>query len=177
MKSINPRGVLTMHNERSVLTVTALLCLLHTGSGLAHGEDTHGAGASASNAAYDARSTGTRTLALEGVKIKMLVDASNLGRGNVEVGELFLPVAYGEGGVHQHGTLEIFYVLEGVLGHEVNGKAHRLEPGEVGFVKPGDSVKHAVLSEVPVKAVVIWVPGGEANALIEHAGFEVVAGE
>lgn len=166
-----------MHNERLVLTVTALLCLLQTESGLAQGEDAHDPGASAGNAAYDARSTGTRTLALEGVKIKMLVDASNLGGDKVEVGELFLPVAYGEGGAHQHGSLEIFYVLEGVLGHEVNGKAHRLAPGEVGFVKPGDSVKHAVLSDVPVKAVVIWVPGGEADLLVEHAGFEVVAAE
>lgn len=120
---------------------------------------------------YAPASHGTRELALGGVTIRMLADASNLARDDIEVGELNLPVAYGEGAAHAHGSLELFYVVDGVLGHEVNGTMHRLEPGMLGFVKPGDQVRHAVLSTVPVKAVVIWVPGGEADRLIEHAGF------
>jgi hypothetical protein len=44
----------------------------------------------------------------------------------------------------------------------VNGVEHRLGPGMVGVVKPTDEVMHRVL-EAPVKAVVIWVPGGEGN--------------
>ena len=159
------------------LLITALIGLAQTGSVAAHGDAAHDAEAPGGGPAYEARGTGTRMLALDDVKIKMLVDASNIGNNLVEVGELFLPVASGESVAHQHGNLEIFYVVEGVLGHEVNGKAHRLEPGDVGIVKPGDTVKHAVLTDVPVKAVVIWVPGGEADLLIEHAGFVVVPAE
>ena len=123
------------------------------------------------NPPYAAKSSGTRVLTLDTVSIKMLMEESNLGRRDVEVGELILPVEFGAGAAHAHGSLEIFYVVEGVLGHEVNGKMHRLEPGDTGFVKPGDTIKHSVLSDGPVKAVVVWVPGGEADALVEHAGF------
>ena len=84
---------------------------------------------------------------------------------------LNVPAGFGESGAHQHGSLEIFYVVEGVLGHEVNGISHRLEPGMVGFVKPGDAVNHQVLSDGPMRALVIWLPGGEAGRLLEHAGF------
>ncbi len=141
---------------------------------LAHGDDAPAASPSAAPG-YAAASSGTRKLVYGPVWIKMLADASNLGRDDIEVGELFLPAGFGEGEAHQHGSLEIFYVVEGVLGHEVNGQANRLEPGMLGFVKPGDAVRHAVLSEGPVRAVVIWVPGGEAGRLIEHAGFTAAA--
>ena len=123
-------------------------------------------------ATYNAASSGTRNLTLDSVTIKILLDESNLGRSDIEVGEVLLPISYGEGAVHPHGVLEIFYVVEGIMGHEVNGKAHTLNPGDVGFVNPGDKVKHSVLSDVPVKAVVIWLPGGEADALVEHVGFK-----
>ena len=122
-------------------------------------------------ATYNAASSGTRNLTLDPVTVKMLLDASNLGRSDIEVGEVLLPISY-ESTVHPHGVLEIFYVVEGIMGHEVNGKAHTLNPGDVGFVNPGDKVKHSVLSDMPVKAVVIWLPGGEADALVEHAGFK-----
>ncbi len=125
--------------------------------------------------AYAAASAGTRMLKLGPVTIKMLIDASNLGRDDVEIGELTLPASYGEGASHVHGSLEIFYVVSGILGHEVNGRQHTLKPGDVGYVMPGDQVRHSVLSQGPVKSVVIWIPGGESEALIEHAGFEVQA--
>jgi len=144
----------------------------------AHG-DSADAGAASSGAGYDAKSTGTRKLVAGPVTIRMLADASNLGREDIEVGELVLPPQASPSGVHEHGSLEIFYVVEGVLGHRVNGVEHTLHPGELGFVKPGDAVEHSVLSDGPVRALVIWVPGGEADALVEHAGFESVpiAGE
>jgi quercetin dioxygenase-like cupin family protein len=122
--------------------------------------------------AYDAVSRGTRKLVLGPVTIKMLLEASNLGRDDIEIGELTLPVGHDEGAAHTHGSLEIFYVVEGVLGHEVNGKLYALNPGDVGFLNAGDQIRHSVLSEGPVKALVIWLPGGEADALIEHAGFK-----
>jgi len=117
-------------------------------------------------AAYTRSSTGVREITLgSGTVIKMLLDASNLGSGEVEVGEITFPA----GGPaptagHRHGATEIFYIVEGVLGHVVNGQEHRLEPGMVGVVKPADEVMHRVL-EGPVKAVVIWVPGGEGSRI------------
>ena len=159
------------------LFITSFIYFANLASVTAHGDAAHDAEAKAHGPTYEARSTGTRTLALDTVRIKMLVDASNLGNNMVEVGELLLPVESGESIPHQHGNLEIFYVLEGVLGHEVNGKAHRVEPGEVGFVRPGDTVKHAVLTDVPVKAIVIWVPGGETDILLEHLDFKIVPNE
>jgi len=169
-----------MRHSRRLFPASFLALAVATAPGVlsAHGPEhaPPAAGAdSGTTVPYTAASRGTRELALGGVTIRMLADASNLARDDIEVGELNLPVEYGEGAAHAHGSLELFYVVDGVLGHEVNGTMHRLEPGMLGFVKPGDQVRHAVLSTVPVKAVVIWVPGGEAGRLIEHAGFTVQA--
>jgi quercetin dioxygenase-like cupin family protein len=122
-------------------------------------------GAWAQGPAY-ARSTGLRELTLgSGTVIKMLLDASNLGSGEVEVAEITFPAgAPAPTAGHRHGATEIFYVIEGVLGHVVNGQEHRLGPGMLGVVKPTDEVMHRVL-EGPVRAVVIWVPGGEGNRI------------
>ena len=147
-------------------------CLLAPGATVAHGDADHG-GDAKSTLEYTAASSGTRNLVAGPVVIRMLAESSNLGIDQLEVGELNLPAGFGESDAHAHVSLELFYVVEGVLGHEVNGVVHRLEPGMLGFVKPGDTVKHAVLSEGPVKALVVWYPGGEADRLVEHAGFEV----
>ena len=115
---------------------------------------------------YERAGAGTRMLTLgSGTSIKMLLEASNLGSGEIEVAEIVFPPGMNPAGGHRHGATEIFYVVEGVLGHVVNGVEHRLEPGMVGVVKPGDEVMHRVLSDGPVKAVVLWVPGGEANRI------------
>jgi mannose-6-phosphate isomerase-like protein (cupin superfamily) len=115
---------------------------------------------------YARSSAGTRQLTLGGgLSIKLLLEAGNLGSSELEVAEITFPVGANAPTGHRHGSTEIFYVVEGVLGHVVNGTEHRLEPGMVGVVKPGDSVIHRVLSDVPVKAVVLWVPGGEANRI------------
>ena len=112
---------------------------------------------------YARSSTGVREVTLgSGTVIKMLLDASNLGTSEIEVGEITFPAVTSPTTGHRHGATEIFYVIEGVLGHVVNGTEHRLEPGMVGVVKPTDEVMHRVLV-APVRAVVIWVPGGEGN--------------
>ncbi len=112
---------------------------------------------------YARSSAGVRETTLaSGTVIKMLLDASNLGTGEIEVGEITFPTVTSPTAGHRHGATEIFYVIEGVLGHVVNGVEHRLEPGMVGVVKPADEIMHRVL-EAPVRAVVIWVPGGEGN--------------
>lgn len=114
--------------------------------------------------AYARASSGTRSLTLPtGTVIKMLLDASVLGTDAVEVAEITFPVG-ASSGAHRHGAMEMFYVVEGVLGHVVNGVEHRLEPGMAGVVKPADEVQHRVL-EGPLKVVVIWVPGGEGDRI------------
>ena len=115
---------------------------------------------------YVRASAGTRMLTLgSGTSIKMMLDATNLGSGEIEVAEITFPVGANASAGHRHGAMEIFYVVEGVLGHVVNGEEHRIEPGMVGVVKPGDEVIHRVLGDEPVKAVVIWVPGGEGDRI------------
>jgi quercetin dioxygenase-like cupin family protein len=122
-----------------------------------------GAGRASAQDGYARSSTGVREVTLgSGTVIKMLLDASNLGSDEIEVGEITFPTVTSPTAGHRHGATEIFYVIEGVLGHVVNGVEHRLGPGMVGVVKPTDEVMHRVL-EAPVKAVVIWVPGGEGN--------------
>ncbi len=137
----------------------------------AHGGDPVGEAGSIKTEGYTPKSTGVRTLTLGTQEIKMLVDKSNLGSAEIEVGELFLPAGFQGTGDHQHENLEIFYVIEGTLGHEVNGKLYRLEVGDVGIVKAGDTVNHSVLSESSMRALVIWTPGKEAAVLVDRFNF------
>ncbi len=159
--------------SRRETLILAVLCIGISSATavLAHGDETAAAVVSSSGETYLPVSRGTRKLALGEVTIRMLIEASNIGRDDIEVGELILPVGSPPSVSHPHGSLEIFYVVQGILGHEVNGKLYKLNPGDAGFLKPGDHIVHSVLSEGPVKAVVIWVPGGEAKAMVEHAGF------
>lgn len=120
---------------------------------------------------YARASSGTRLLEKGDIDIRMLIEASNLGGEEIEIGEITLPVSYGQGGGHLHGRMEIFYVLSGRLGHTVNGEEHVLEPGMIGVVRVGDTVAHAVLSDEPVKALVIWLPAGEADRLVAEFGY------
>lgn len=122
-------------------------------------------------ATYAPSGAGTRLLERGEVILKMLVEEVNLGGSELEAAELTLPVSYGQGPEHVHGRLEVLYVLSGVLGHTVNGVAYRIEPGMVAIVRPGDKVAHAVLSDEPVEALVVWAPGGEARSLVEDLGF------
>ena len=129
------------------------------------------------NDGYARSSSGTRELDLPGgTRIKLLLEAANLGNDDIEVGEITLPPGTAPTSAHRHGALEILYVVEGVLDHVVNGTSHRLEPGMVGVVRRGDEVIHHVLSDVPVKAVVIWVPGGEADRIAPPARWKPVGG-
>jgi quercetin dioxygenase-like cupin family protein len=118
----------------------------------------------AAPADYTRVTRGTRWLEGPGVAIKVLVEASNFGGSEVEVAELRLDPG-SSAATHRHGSHELIYVLEGALDHVVNGETHRLEPGMVGIVKEGDTVAHRVASETPVKALLVWAPGGEADRL------------
>lgn len=105
---------------------------------------------------------------------KLLLDASNLGGTELDMAELTLPAGE-EVGSHHHGAVEIFYVLSGTLGHEVNGELHRLTPGMVGVVRPEDAVRHLVPKQGDVRMLVIWAPSGEAQKFFGRAKTTPVA--
>ena len=111
---------------------------------------------------YDYATRGTVLHKSDGGFIaRILIDEANLGSDEVEIAELTFPVGY-TGGGHLHDAIEIFYVLSGRFGHNVNGKAAILEPGELGIVKPGDTVEHSVHGDTPAVVLTIWAPGGAA---------------
>jgi quercetin dioxygenase-like cupin family protein len=99
---------------------------------------------------------------------KILVDRSNLGGNELEVAELTL-AAGTTVSAHTHGSLEIFYVLSGQFGHEVNGHYYLLKPGMVGIVRPGDQVRHIVPNGADAKVLIIWAPAGEAQRVIDYS--------
>ncbi len=105
---------------------------------------------------------------------KLLLDASNLGGKALDMAELTLPAGEVVGS-HHHDAVEIFYVLSGTLGHEVNGEMHLLTPGMVGVVRPEDAVRHLVPKEGDVRMLVIWAPSGEAQKFFGRAKTTPVA--
>lgn len=133
------------------------------------------AGASAyAQVEYEKSGDGTRVLGAPGrASFRILVEESNLGSREVEIAEVTFPVeAYSGRNVpgHRHGSIEIFYVLAGLLEHIVNGESHMLAPGMIGIVRPEDTVVHRVASDEPVRALVIWAPGGEINRIFRRTG-------
>ena len=97
-----------------------------------------------------------------GATLKLLLDDSNVGP-EVSVGELTFP-PNSDSGDHQHGAIEMFYVLSGELEHIVNGKSQILKPGMTGHVRPPDKIRHKT-GPAGAKVVVIWVPGDEAKKI------------
>jgi quercetin dioxygenase-like cupin family protein len=123
--------------------------------------------------AYARSSAGTRILSNpSGLSIKVLLESSNFGGGDVEIAEITFPAAPNAAS-HQHASSEIFYVLSGELDHVVNDTTHTLRPGMVGVVRPGDRVAHRVRAAEPVRALVMWVPGGEVERLANSPAFKV----
>lgn len=120
-----------------------------------------------------------QSLQIEGrVRIDVLVDESNLGSDELEVAEITFyenssVAAPEEGGPHTHDSTEIFYVLEGELIHIVGGERYVVTEGQVGIVGSGDVVQHGLETDAPVRALVLWVPGGEIARLIQ-GGFTPV---
>ena len=147
-----------MATKKSTLTLVGVSVVLTLLVGMAAAQD-----------GYETATLGTRILAAPGggIEIKILVEAANLGGGEVEVGEITFP-ANSRGGGHMHGSIEIFYVLDGALEHTVNGETTLLEPGMVGIVRPGDEIIHAVPGDEPCRALVIWSPGGEADRIAQY---------
>ncbi len=90
---------------------------------------------------------------------KVLVDAANLGGIETRIAELTFNTDY-VGQPHTHDAIEIFYVLSGRFGHNVNGVPGVLEPGEIGICRPGDTIIHTNEGDEPAVVLTIWLPGG-----------------
>ena len=106
---------------------------------------------------------GTTYISPGGIRLRLTLDESNVGP-DVSVGEMTFPPNL-DSGDHQHGAIEIFYVVSGTLEHVVNGKSQTLTAGMTAFVKPPDVVRHKTGPD-GAKAVVIWVPGTEAQKIV-----------
>jgi quercetin dioxygenase-like cupin family protein len=112
--------------------------------------------------AQPAKQQGTTYRSPGGTTLRLMLDESNVG-GEVSLGEMVFP-PNSDSGDHQHGAIEIFYVVSGELDHVVNGVSHVLTPGMSGFVKPPDKVRHKT-GPAGAKVVVVWVPGDEGSRI------------
>jgi quercetin dioxygenase-like cupin family protein len=126
------------------LTLAVALCLLADG------------------AAQSEKLQGTTYRSPGGTTLRLMLDESNVGP-SVSVGEMIFPPNT-DSGDHQHGALEMFYVVSGEYEHVVNGTSQILKPGMSGYVKPPDKVRHKT-GAAGAKVVVIWVPGDEAKRI------------
>jgi quercetin dioxygenase-like cupin family protein len=115
-----------------------------------------------SGAAQSEKLQGVTYRSPSGTTLRLMLDDSNVGPG-VSVGEMIFP-ANSDSGDHQHGALEMFYVVSGEYEHVVNGTSQVLKPGMSGYVKQGDKVRHKT-GPAGAKVVVIWVPGDEAKRI------------
>ena len=115
-----------------------------------------------SGAAQSDKLQGVTYRAPSGTTLRLMLDESNVGP-EVTVGEMVFPPNQ-DSGDHQHGALEMFYVVSGELDHVVNGKSQILKPGMSGYVKPPDKVRHKT-GPAGAKVVVIWVPGDEGKKI------------
>lgn len=93
------------------------------------------------------------------IDFKILVDAANLGGEETRIAELTFHPDY-DPQPHTHDAIEIFYVLSGSFGHNVNGVAATLEAGDIGICRPGDTIIHSVEGDEPAVVLTIWLPGG-----------------
>ncbi len=137
-----------------------LALALAAGLGLAAGF-----AAGRSSAAVQAADLGSFVSA-GGTELELLLSESNLGGGEVQIGVITWPPGANSGN-HPHGATEVFYVLEGELEHVVDGVSEILGPGDLGFVRPPSEVNHITSPDGgPVRALVIWAPGGEGTRIV-----------
>jgi quercetin dioxygenase-like cupin family protein len=116
----------------------------------------------ASPSAQSGKTQGSTFRSPGGTTLKLMLDETNVGP-EVTVGEMVFPPNQ-DSGDHQHGTIEMFYVVSGELDHVVNGVSHVLKPGMAGYVKPPDKVRHKT-GPAGAKVVVVWVPGEEGKKI------------
>jgi len=116
----------------------------------------------ADGAAQPEKLQGTTYRSPGGTTLRLMLDESNVGP-EVTLGEMIFPPNM-DSGDHQHGAIEMFYVVSGELEHVVNGRSQILKPGMSGFVRPPDTVRHKT-GAAGAKVVVVWVPGDEGKKI------------
>jgi len=114
----------------------------------------------ARGAAQTEKLQGTTYRSPSGTTLRLMLDESNVGPA-VTLGEMVFPPNM-DSSDHQHGAIEMFYVVSGELEHVVNGKSQILKPGMSGFVRPPDKVRHKT-GPAGAKVVVVWAPGIEGR--------------
>lgn len=102
-----------------------------------------------------------------GGDMRLILDEQQLGSKAVSLGERTYPAGY-QSSEHSHSSIEVIYVLSGEYRHIVNGQTQVLGPGMVGFVKPGDKVRHTTGPGSPATTLMIWVPGDEGRSIFER---------
>ena len=113
-------------------------------------------------AAQSGKPQGVTYRSPSGTTLRLILDEGNVGP-DVTMGEMTFPPNQ-DSGEHQHGAIEIFYVISGELEHVVNGRSQILTPGMSGFVKPPDKVRHKT-GAAGADVVVVWVPGDEGRKI------------
>lgn len=94
---------------------------------------------------------------------RRLIGAENVGARQLEV--VLGVVEKGKGALpHAHpGIEQVCYLLEGRARAEVGGEACELGPGDCCFFPPGVAHVFTVVSDEPVKVLVIYSPPYEEN--------------
>lgn len=99
-------------------------------------------------------------------QIKVLIDEHLGGTKDVTVAELTIPPGV-DVPDHVHQSTEIFYILSGELEQTSDGKVQKLTAGMACLVPANSTTHHKVISKRPVRALVIWAPGGEEKRVTE----------
>ena len=100
-------------------------------------------------------------------RIKVLIDEQLGGTKDVTIAELTIPPGV-DVPDHVHQSTEIFYILSGELEQTSDGKVQKLTAGMACLVPANSTTHHKVTSKNPVRALVIWAPGGEEKRITEQ---------
>ena len=98
-----------------------------------------------------------------GTTNRRLIGPANVGARNVEV--VLGVIEKGKGALpHSHpGIEQVCYLLEGRARAEVGGEVCELSPGDCCFFPPDTPHVFTVVSDEPVKVLVIYTPPYEEN--------------
>jgi uncharacterized cupin superfamily protein len=99
-------------------------------------------------------------------EIRVVIDQQLGGTKDVTVAELLIPPGV-DVPDHIHQSTEIFYILSGELEQTSDGKIEKLTAGMTCLVPANSTTHHKVTSKDPVRALVIWAPGGEEKRIVE----------
>jgi quercetin dioxygenase-like cupin family protein len=98
-----------------------------------------------------------------GTTNRRLIGPANVGARNVEV--VLGVIDKGKGALpHAHpGIEQVCYLLEGRARAEVNGEVCEMSPGDCCYFPPDKPHVFTVVSDEPVKVLVIYTPPYEEN--------------